>query len=173
LPAGSGVLRFPAVAHCAAAGLQKHSSGKWVVYGTGEVPGADAGTTRSTMMAARVDENGVVDATFHNGGGPFYPTPTGRSFGLSFASSPSGKSLVAGGVYEGPVAPFAADKYWPGVVVLDTSGNRDVTALGLFKGLYVPHAYPGNDALVAPAPNGRFVVVSSTATSVEVFELVP
>jgi uncharacterized delta-60 repeat protein len=172
LPSGAGVLHFPSASLSAAEGMRKDGSGKWVIYGTGNVPGIDAGTTRSAMLAVRVAENGAVDPAFHNGGGPFYPTPTGRSFAYSFASQPSGRALVAGGVYEGAGA-FDVTKYWPGIVALDSSGNRDTSALGIFKGIYVPHVYAGNDALVAPLPNGHFVAVSSTATSVEAFEIVP
>ncbi len=173
LTAGAGVVRFASASSCSPEGMRKDSTGKWVVYGTGTIPGVDAGTTRSAMIAARVDENGAVDATFHGGGGPFYATPTGNSYAYSFASQPSGKSLLAGGVYEGPVAPFDSTKYWPGFFALDTSGNRDISALGLFTGLSIPHVYEGSDAVVASLPNGHFVAVSSTAASVEVFEIVP
>lgn len=173
LPAGAGILRFPSATSCEPEGLRKDASGKWVVYGRGLVPGADAGTTRSTMIGARIDENGAVDPTFHNGGGPFYPTPVGNSYAYSFASQPSGKSVIAGGVYEGPTAPFDTNKYWPGIIVLDTGGNRDFSTLGLFKGLSIPHVYPGSDALVAPLPNGHFVAVASTVTTVEAFEVIP
>jgi uncharacterized delta-60 repeat protein len=171
-PAGAGILRVASAANTSPEGMKRDSSGNWVVYGTGQVPGVEAGI-RSAMVTVRVDENGTVDSTFHGSGGPYYATPTGSSFGLSFASQPSGKALLAGGVYEGPVAPFDSTKYWPGFVALGTSGSRDYSAFGLFTGLYVPHVYEGSDAVVAALPNGHFVAVASTSTSVEVFELVP
>lgn len=173
LPPGAAVVRFAASSSSSPEGMRQDASGKWVIYGTGQVPGPDAGSTRSTMLAARVNEDGVVDATFHNGGGPYYPTPVGKSFAYSFASQPSGKALMAGAVYEGPQAPFDSTKYWPAIVALDTAGNRDYAAFGIFTGLQIPHVYPGSDAIVAALPNGRFVAVASTATSVEVLELAP
>ncbi len=171
IPAGARILRFASASSCSPDGLHKDGSGKWVIYGNGSVPGADAGTTRSAMVAARVDEDGVLDPTFHNGGGPFYLTPTGSSKAYSFASQAGGRAILAGGVYEGPLAPFDSTKYWPGFVALDTSGNRDVAAL--LQGFYVPHAYPGSDGLVAALPNGHFVAVVSKASAVEAFEMVP
>ncbi len=172
LPQGAGVLRFASAANALPQGMRRDSSGNWVIFGTGQIPGTEAGT-RSAMFAARVDENGAVDTAFHGSGGPYHATPTGASYGLSFASQPGGKALLGGGVYEGPVAPFDNTKYWPGFVALDTAGARDYSALGVFAGLYVPHVYQGSDPIVAALPSGHFVAVSSTASSVEVFELVP
>ncbi len=175
LPAGTGVLRFPSATLTSPEGMQKDSSGNWVIYGKGEVPAVDAGAgaTRSALFAVRVDENGAKDATFHGGGGPFALTPTGASQAYSFASLPNGNAVVAGTVYEGPVAPIDSTKLWPGFVALDPNGDVDMNAWGVFKGIYVPHAYAGSSAIVATLPNGRVVTVVSTDTSVEVFVLAP
>ncbi len=174
LPPGASVLRFVGVTGTSPEGMQKDSTGKFVVYGNGQILAADGGPiTRSTMFAVRVDENGAVDSTFHGGGGPFLLTPTGKSYGTSFAYQPSGKGILGGAVYEGPVAPFDDTKYWPAFVVLDTTGARDFSTLGLFHGLSIPHAYPGSDALVAALPNGHFASIFSTATTEEIFEVIP
>ncbi|MEO6418258.1 MAG: hypothetical protein ABIP39_02555, partial [Polyangiaceae bacterium] len=174
LPPGASVLRFTNATNTSPEGMQKDSSGKWVIYGNGEVPAADGGPlTRSAMFAMRVDENGTVDTTFRNGGGPFFITPTGKSFGTSFAFQPSGEGIIGGAVYEGPVAPFDDTQYWPAFVVLDTTGARDYGALGIYKGLYIPHAYTGTDAIVAALPNGHFAAVISGATKVDILEVIP